>query len=110
MEALLGIVKLSSLAKSHSNYDTKNAKNSHKVQAIFPNQRKRGCYMSISGGGVHRYARNPQNAKKMLEFLSSKRAQYKYAEKRFEYPILRDVNPCFELENFRKFRGRFYKY
>ncbi len=109
-ETIFSIVKLSSLAESHFKYDTTNEKNTQKVQAIFPNQRKKGCFMAISGGGVHRYARNPQNAQKMLEFLSSNRAQYKYAEKRYEFPISKDVNPCFELEKFKKFRGRLYKY
>ncbi|MES2590228.1 MAG: extracellular solute-binding protein [Bacteroidota bacterium] len=109
-ESLLSIVKLSSLAELQTKYDYKSPKNVRDVEVIFPNQRKRGCYLSITGAGVYRYAKNSANAIKMLEFLSSKRAQYKYAETRFDYPLLRNTEICYALSKFRKFRARFYKY
>ena len=34
-----------------------------------------------------RYAKNKQNARKLLEFLSSSVAQKMYAEQNFEYPV-----------------------
>lgn len=108
-KAQLGMIKLSSLARYHwpesYGYDPTRLD----VSVIFPNQRKRGCYFTISGGGVYRYARNPLQAKKLMEFLSGKRAQYLFAEGRFEYPIMKDVQAHYVLESYGKIRGRFYK-
>ena len=79
------------------------------VSVIFHNQRKRGCYFTISGGGVYRYAKNPMQAQKLLEFLSGKRSQYLFAEGRFEYPIMQNVDAHYLLQSYGKIRGRFYK-
>ena len=46
-----------------------------KVLPFFPNQGDRGTHMNISGGGVLKNAPNPENAKKLLEFLLTKEAQ-----------------------------------
>lgn len=108
-EAQLALVKLSAVADYHLP-GSKGFDRSHlNVSVIFPNQRKRGCYFTISGGGVYRYAENPIQAKRLLEFLSGKRAQYLFAEGRLEYPILKNVAAHYLLRSYGKIRGRFYK-
>ncbi|MCE3297014.1 MAG: Fe(3+) transporter substrate-binding protein [Crocinitomicaceae bacterium] len=108
-EAQLALVKLSAVAE----YQLPGGKHFDRsrldVSVIFPNQRKRGCYFTITGGGVYRYAKNPMQAQKLLEFLSGKRAQYLFAEGRLEYPILKDVEAHYLLKSYGKVRGRFYK-
>lgn len=103
-DARLAMVQLSSLAKFYA----KNEQYKKVVLPIFPNQRKKGAYISITGAAVYRYTGDYENAKKMLEFLSSKRAQYQYAAGRYEIPILKGVPTCYEVEQFGKFRARFY--
>ena len=43
--------------------------------------------MNISGAGVTSYAKNKENAVKLIEFLSSSEAQSIFAEGNHEYPV-----------------------
>ena len=49
--------------------------------------------MNISGGGILKYAPNPENALKLLEFLLTEEAQYHIVKNTFEYPIIDNVEP-----------------
>ena len=63
------------------------AKNPSLPLAIFwPNQASSGVHVNISGAGVTRYARNVPAAIKLLEFLSSEKAQNLFADLNLEYP------------------------
>ena len=44
-------------------------------------------HVNITGGGVTRVSRNPEAARRFLEFLSSKQAQGGYAAANHEYPL-----------------------
>ena len=56
--------------------------------AIFwPNQDSSGVHVNISGAGVTKYAHHPQAAIKLLEFLSSEKAQNLFADVNMEYPV-----------------------
>lgn len=106
LQAFLSVVKLASLAEKKFSKNKKVLA----VNSIFPNQRKKGCYITISGAGVYRYAQNPLYAQQLLEFLSSKKAQKIYAQNRFEYPVTKNATISKVLIPFGKYRGRFYKY
>ncbi|MDE2366697.1 MAG: extracellular solute-binding protein, partial [Betaproteobacteria bacterium] len=55
--------------------------------AIFwPNQAGSGVHVNISGAGITRYAHNSPAAIKLLEFLSSEKAQNLFADVNMEYP------------------------
>lgn len=58
------------------------------VNLLFPNQSGRGAHMGISGIALAKYAKNRQNAVKLMEFLSESKAQYMYAQDNFEFPVL----------------------
>ena len=64
-----------------------------KVLPFFPNQGDRGTHMNISGGGILKTAPNPDNAKKLLEFLLTKEAQSHIVNNTFEYPMIDGVEP-----------------
>ena len=64
-----------------------------KVLPFFPNQGDRGTHMNISGGGVLKNSPNPDNAKKLLEFLLTKEAQEHIVNNTFEYPMIDGVEP-----------------
>jgi len=57
------------------------------VRLVFPNQDGYGTHVNISGAVVTKYAPHPDNALKLLEFLSGDKAQKIYAEQNFEYPV-----------------------
>ena len=66
--------------------------------AIFwPNQNLKaanaGVHVNVSGAGVTRHAKHPQEAIKLLEWLSSDKAQNLYADVNVEYPANAKVKP-----------------
>jgi iron(III) transport system substrate-binding protein len=66
--------------------------------AIFwPNQnlkdRTAGVHVNISGAGVTRHAKNPVGAQKLIEWLSSDKAQNLFADVNLEYPVNPKVAP-----------------
>lgn len=60
---------------------------------FWPNQDDRGVHVNISGAGVTKHAKQPVEAQKLLEWLSSPEAQYKFAELNQEYPVNPQVEP-----------------
>lgn len=60
---------------------------------FWPNQSGSGVHVNVSGAGVTKYAKNPQGAVKLLEWLSSVAAQSLYADANMEYPVNPAVKP-----------------
>lgn len=58
------------------------------TKILFPNAADRGTHVNISGMALAKHAPNKDNAIKLMEFLSSGKAQEIYAEQVFEYPVL----------------------
>lgn len=76
--------------------------------AIFwPNQnlknKQAGVHVNISGAGITRYAKNPVGATRLLEWLSSEKAQNLFADVNLEYP----VNPKVPVDKTVAAWGRF---
>ena len=63
------------------------------VSLHWANQNDRGVHVNISGAGVTKYAKNKENAIKLIEFLSSVEAQNLFADNNLEYPVNPLVNP-----------------
>lgn len=70
---------------------------------FFPNQNSTGTHINVSGAGVTASAKNKENAIKLLEFLSSEKAQKQFAEANYEYP----ANPAVEPSDLLKSWGTF---
>jgi iron(III) transport system substrate-binding protein len=73
-------------------------KNPNLPLAIFwPNQnlktKSAGVHVNISGAGVTRHAKNPAGAQKLIEWLSSDKAQNLFADVNLEYPVNPKVAP-----------------
>jgi iron(III) transport system substrate-binding protein len=75
-----------------------------KVVPYFPNQSDRGTHMNISGGGILKYAPNPENALKLLEFLLTEEAQSHIVKNTFEYPIIDNVEPSEIIKSMGSFK------
>lgn len=57
------------------------------VNVIFPVFEGSGTHVNLSGMALAKHAPNKENAIKLMEFLSSPKAQEIYASQNFEYPI-----------------------
>ena len=63
------------------------------INVIFPTFENGGTHVNISGAALAKYAPNRDNAVKLIQFLSSHKAQQVYAEKNFEYPVEPGLEP-----------------
>ena len=57
------------------------------VRILFPNADDRGTHVNLAGIVLTKHAPHKDNAVKLIEFLSSPKAQQIYAESNFEYPV-----------------------
>lgn len=58
-----------------------------KIAVFWPNQADRGTHVNVSGAGVTKYARNRDNAVRLLEFMTTDASQRWYADANLEYPV-----------------------
>ncbi len=58
-----------------------------KLALYWPNQQSGGVHVNVSGGGVTAHAKNAKGATKLLEWLSSPKAQNLFADANMEYPV-----------------------
>lgn len=63
------------------------------VALFWPNQDSSGVHVNVSGAGITRYAKHPEAALALLEWLSSQEAQGMFAGLNMEYPANPDVAP-----------------
>jgi iron(III) transport system substrate-binding protein len=64
-----------------------------KVAIAWPNQASSGVHVNISGAGVTRHAKHPDEARRLLEWLSSAEAQGLFASLNLEYPANPAIAP-----------------
>jgi iron(III) transport system substrate-binding protein len=70
-----------------------------RVGMVFPNQQSWGTHVNVAGGAVARYAKNPTNAVKFLEYLVSPEAQNHFANGNNEWPVVKGLkldNPALQ--------------
>ncbi len=60
---------------------------------FWPNQDSSGVHINVSGAGVTRYAKHPEAAQALLEWLTSEAAQADFAGLNMEYPVNPKVMP-----------------
>lgn len=82
--AIVNTYYLGIMLNSKVERDVETAKS---VKVFFPDQKGLGTHINISGAGVTKYAKNKDNAIKLIEFLSSIEAQQMFAEANYEYPV-----------------------
>ena len=63
------------------------------VRLVFPNAGGRGTHTNISGAALMAHAPDKDNAVKLIEFLTTEKAQKLYAALNHEYPVRAGVEP-----------------
>ncbi|MDA8229216.1 MAG: Fe(3+) ABC transporter substrate-binding protein [Desulfitobacterium hafniense] len=84
--------------------DPEEVKVAKQLGVFFPNQNTTGTHINVSGVGVTKAAKNKDNAIKLIEFLSSDKAQKEFAEANFEYPANPTVQPSDLLKSWGTFK------
>ena len=75
------------------------------IGVFWPNQEGRGAHVNVSGAGVTKYAKHPQAAQKLLEFLVKPDSQSWYAEVNNEYPVVPGSKTSEILMSFGNFKS-----
>lgn len=76
-----------------------------RVGLIWPDQDGNGTHINVSGAGVTRYARNVDNAVRLLEFLVGEEAQSWYANANYEFPVRQGVDIGETLASWGEFKA-----
>ena len=85
--------------------DAKDQATASKIGVFWPNQQDRGAHVNVSGAGVTYYAKHPESAERLLEFLVKPESQRWYAEVNNEYPVVPDASISDTLSAFGEFRS-----
>ncbi|MFK0571645.1 Fe(3+) ABC transporter substrate-binding protein [Endozoicomonas sp.] len=75
------------------------------VYINFPNQKNFGSHVNISGMVMAKYAPHKDNALKLMEYLSSEKAQTIYARDNMEYPVNPKVSVSGTVASWGKFKA-----
>ncbi|MEQ1953890.1 Fe(3+) ABC transporter substrate-binding protein [Mesorhizobium sp. CN2-181] len=70
------------------------------IDVIFPTFENGGTHVNISGAALAKNAPNRDNGVKLIQFLSSHKAQQVYAEQTFEYPVEPGLEPSEIVKSF----------
>ncbi len=70
------------------------------IKVLFPNSEDRGTHVNLSGMALAKHAPHKEAAIKLMEFLSSGKAQEIYAEQVYEYPVKPGTNPSATVAGF----------
>jgi iron(III) transport system substrate-binding protein len=74
------------------------------LAVFWPNQNTSGVHVNISGGGIPNHSKNKGIALRLLEWLSSEKAQNLYADVNLEYPANPRVVPHSMIASWGKFK------
>lgn len=86
--------------------DPEEVKVAQQLGVFFPNQSTTGTHINVSGAGITASAKNKENAIKLIEFLSSEKAQKQFAEANYEYPANPAVEPSDVLKSWGTFKAQ----
>lgn len=92
------------IGKMLNSSDSEEVKVAKSVAVFFPNQETTGTHINVSGIGFTKYSKNKENAIKLMDFLSSKKAQKQFAEANYEYPANPTVEPSDLLKSWGEFK------
>lgn len=77
---------------------------SAKVRPFFADQKARGTHVNVSGAGVAKHSKQPAEAQKFIEWLSSPEAQNLFVDENREYPANPKIAPHAQVAAWGKFK------
>ncbi|MBE3596967.1 MAG: Fe(3+) ABC transporter substrate-binding protein [Hydrogenibacillus sp.] len=86
--------------------DPKEREVGEKMGVFFPDQDGDGTHINVSGVGLVKGAKHPENAKKLIAYLTSAAVQEKLSKANFEYPVNPDARWAEDLEAWGRFKAQ----
>lgn len=103
-EGDLAIMNTYYIGKMLNSSNPEEVKVAQNVGVFFPDQEGTGTHINVSGVGLTKYAKNKDNAVKLMEFLASAKAQKQFAQANYEYPANPSVEPSDLLKSWGDFK------
>ncbi len=94
--AIMNTYYLGKMLNSSNQEEVKVAK---QLEIFFPEK----THINVSGIGLTKYAKNKENAVKLMEYLTSNKAQKMFAKANYEYPVNNEVEPSDLLKSWGEF-------
>ncbi len=95
--AIMNTYYLGKMLNSSNQEEVKVAK---QLEIFFPEK----THINVSGIGLTKYAKNKENAVRLMEYLTSKKAQEMFAKANYEYPVNSEVEPSELLKSWGEFK------
>jgi iron(III) transport system substrate-binding protein len=84
--------------------DPEEVKVAEGLGVFFPNQETTGAHVNISGIGLTKHAKHPQNATKLIEYITSVPAQEFLASGNYEFPVNQEATKPELLQSWGEFK------
>ena len=106
-EGELAIMNTYYLGQMLNSADPEEVKVAKKLGVFFPNQNTtNGTHINVSGVGITKASKNKENAIKLVEFLTSVKAQKEYANANYEYPVNKAVEASDLIKSWGDFKSQ----
>ncbi|MCF8000548.1 MAG: Fe(3+) ABC transporter substrate-binding protein [Halanaerobiales bacterium] len=105
-EGDIAIMNTYYLGKMLNSSNPEEVKVAKQLEIFFPSQETTGTHINVSGIGLTKYAKNKENAIKLMEYFSSVEAQEMFAKANYEYPVNPNVEPSELLSSWGEFESQ----
>jgi iron(III) transport system substrate-binding protein len=75
------------------------------ARIVYPDAEGEGTQVNAAGAFIAKYAPNPENANRLIEFLLSDEAQQLYANGNYEFPVVPGVAPSEQVASWGALRA-----
>jgi iron(III) transport system substrate-binding protein len=86
--------------------DPEEVKVAENIGVFFPNQETTGTHINISGIGLTKHAKHPNNATKLIEYITSVEAQEYLSANNFEFPVNPEATKAELLQSWGDFKAQ----
>jgi iron(III) transport system substrate-binding protein len=86
--------------------DPEEAKVGESIGVFFPNQETTGTHINISGIGLTKHAKHPNNATKLIEYMTSVEAQEFLSANNYEFPVNPEATKPELLQSWGEFKAQ----
>ncbi|KAB2334788.1 Fe(3+) ABC transporter substrate-binding protein [Cytobacillus depressus] len=84
--------------------DPEEKKVGESIGVFFPNQETNGTHVNISGIGLTKHSKNPENATKLIEYMTGVEAQEYLSAHNFEFPVNQEAKKPELLQSWGDFK------
>jgi len=84
--------------------DPEEKKVGESIGVFFPNQETNGTHVNISGIGLTKYSKNPENAIKLIEYVTGVEAQELLSAENYEFPVNSEAKKPEILQSWGEFK------